>query len=178
MNRFTLFASALTISTAGLASSAAYADCAADLASMRTETAASSMPKDQGTMSDTSTTASGTMALGSQASGSMGSDTKQATGELSGVAPTAQVGQVAGGATNPSQADKAAMKADEEAKSANASSSNSSTSDDSNMTTASTTSDGGKNAMVSQHLAAAQTALDSGNEQACMDALKAAKSSM
>lgn len=132
-----------------------------------------------------------------------------ATGALSGVAPTAALGENAkAGASSAGSGEESSSKSDMSADAAGsessmgssqeatgkvggveatkemgdvaASSGASSSSDDG--TTASTTGDASSTAnvgsMAQSHLAAAQMALDSGDEEACMAAVKTARSSM
>ncbi|MBP0618091.1 hypothetical protein [Jiella mangrovi] len=171
MKKFMIFASALTISAAGLGASGAWADCASDLKAMRSEMG-------QQSSTQTASTMSGEQSGSTTSSPSNGNETAQnATGELSGVAPTSALGEVAGG--NQTSADKKAEEVDQNAMSGSSQSDTAST-DDSQMSTASTSPNAGggeeKSQMRTAHLEAAQSALDAGDEQACMAALEAARS--
>jgi len=184
MKQFKIFASAATIAAATFASGTALADCASELSALR----------DGGSQMQSAATQTDGMTSQDSQSGKMPADktpadydqdaaaghgdvvmnqdtpldpTKKegATRELTGIEPAAAMEKAAGG-----------IQADSESSQDQASAA----SDDAEMTTASTSPDSGQNnnEMVSEHLAAAQDALDAGNEEACMKAVEAARMAM
>ena len=236
MRNLNLMASALTISIAAFAVTTAKADCAQELAAMKTQmgsatsaSSSASSSKDMATDSQTdASSASSTPAAedqaaaagdssqpASDASGTMASK-DGSTGNLSGVAPTAALGEQAKGtdtaASSNSSGEKPGgdmakadgkamtnMSGTEATKSmsdaastqpvaggqsseqatgnAMADSGSANTADDPSTasTNAQGSATGGMSKMATQQMAAAQLALDSGNEEACMDAVQAMK---
>ena len=262
MKNLNLMASAMTISIAAFAVTAARADCAQDLASLKSQTAPANSASSNGSVNN-----SGALASNSSASASSQTPANQdqaavngkgetytaknapksmtgkgdATGGLSGIAPTAALGdqaktgddtakaETSGNSkadTDPSAGDTAKMKGqaksdgeamtnmsgteattmmgkaaanqtgqDTSARTATSSGSGSSSasskmakgdtsnsgsgkSDDAMSTASTSNGQPADTDMVQQHMAAAQAALDRGNEEACVAAVLAIKQSM
>ena len=237
MNRFTIFASALTISAAAFATGA-QADCASELAALKAQVGSNASAEANGSATSTQS-ASAQSSNGSSSLTDLDYDSdknapkntpagvdaqaaneqnqedftaknakqpqdegQQSTGAVSGVAPTAALGKVASGsdsdtvhgnasASQSASSDNAGSGgADQSGQMASTSGSgdmdtgNTSAGSSSDMATGSTTGSSGGNTgaggsdMVSAHIAAAQTALDNGNEDACMNAVNAARQAM
>lgn len=237
MKRLNILAASLTLSAAAFAANGALANCADELAQLKSEvgsmantgSAASGMQASDSSNSMASGSSTGdsnansTMSADSSASGSSASssnssdggqkmaadktpgdmdqeavtkndptftaagsnegqsDRPDSTGALSGIAPTAALTDEASG--NDDASEQAA------ASSSSTSGQSSGSGSDDQMTTSSTdgsssmsapegSSMSGDQTMVTSHIAAAQMALDSGNEDACMAAVEQARQSM
>ena len=225
MKNFNFMASALTISIAALAVTTAKADCAQELAAIKaqmgSEADTSSAAKSSNDMTSKNEAKSSSPAMApavqDQAAAS-GSDKPytakdapdtiaalgNSTGKLSGVAPTAAIGEQAKNSipaasnenvakpdgdmakadgqamTNLSGTEATKAMGDLAASQSGTKGSGSTNANDDTSTAATEPSgagDGGMSEMAKQHMAAAQLALDSGNEKACMDAVAAMKKS-
>ena len=225
MKNFNLMASALTISIAAFAVTTAKADCAQDLAAMKTQmgskadkSSAATPSNDMSSKSGAKSSTAGTAPAVQDQAAASGSDKPytgkdapdtmaakgDSTGKLSGVAPTAAIGEQAKN-SNPADSNGSAAKPDGDmakadgqamtnlsgteatkamgdlAASHSGTSDSGSTNANNGTSTAATEPSsagaGGMADMAKQHMAAAQLALDSGDEKACMDAVAAMKKS-
>lgn len=218
MKNLTLIASVATISIASFASTSAFADCASEIASLKQQMATGTSSTAQGdqagamgsadgssmvpAVKDQSAvnTASGTTFTQTESKGTMSAEGNE-TGALSGVAPTAALGQntngaaMASGSTDSSSSSGTASATASEnstgevsgveptgemAKMAGETSGDTAATGSGAMSPSGGADDALTNAggLVQSHLAAAQMALKDGNESACMAAIDTAKAAM